>query len=289
MRAEIEVLRPGLFSTIQDEGRFGFLGFGVPMSGPMDIYAARLGNMILGNSINDPVLEITLTGPTLKFMGDTNIVITGGNLSPYINGAEIKNGRIYNLKAGDTLTFGKRILGSRTYLAIRGGFKCEKVLESYSWYEGLTSSFRLEHGMKLYFEPELHIGVQATSGVRFNEHYLSEVEVPVYAGPEFHLLPSQFQKELCGMNFTVDPASNRMAVQFKEKFENTLEPIITRPVLPGTVQLTPSGRIIVLMRDCQTTGGYPRVLQVSEKGMNILAQKFTGDQVSFALVMGDIL
>lgn len=280
--AEIEVHQPGLFSTIQDGGRFGFLNFGVPLSGPMDIYAARFGNLILNNSPDATVLEITQSGPALKFQGPANIAITGGDLSPQINGTDITNGRIYKLKAGDTLSFGKRIQGSRSYIAIQGGFKSEKVLESCSWYEGLTTHFRLEKGMKLYFEPELQKVVATSSAVRFNNNYLSEFKIPVFAGPEFHLLPVSQQEGLCAKIFSVDSASNRMALQLKEKFENSLQPIITGPVIPGTVQLTPSGKIIILMRDCQTTGGYPRILQVSEEGLNILAQRITGDQVKLS-------
>jgi len=72
-----------------------------------------------------------------------------------------------------------------------------------------------------------------------------------------------------------------MAYQLNERIENNLKPIITSLVLPGTVQLTPSGQLIVLMRDCQTTGGYPRVLQLCEKSISILSQKFTGNTIHF--------
>ena len=75
-----------------------------------------------------------------------------------------------------------------------------------------------------------------------------------------------------------------MAYQLQESLENSLEPILTSGVLPGTVQLTPSGKLIILMRDCQTTGGYPRVLQLKESAINILAQKYTGQQIRFKLV-----
>ncbi len=288
MRAEIEVLQPGLFSTIQDEGRIGFLNFGVPMSGPMDIYAARFGNLILNNSPDAPVLEITQTGPALKFLAPANIVITGGNFSPRINSYDIKNDRIFPLKTGDILSFGKRKFGLRAYLSIQGGFKSERILGSCSWYEGLTSQYRLSRGMKLYFESGLQKEITTSSAVRFNLKYFSKDQVQVSAGPEFLSLPPHLQKELCRMIFTVDPANNRMAIQLKEKFQNTLKPIITGPVIPGTVQLTPSGKVIVLMRDCQTTGGYPRVLQVDEEGLNILSQKITGEKVQFELIASSI-
>lgn len=283
MTGEIEVLKPGLFSTIQDGGRFGFLEFGVPISGPMDFYASRFGNLILNNSQDAAVLEITQSGPALKFMGSANIAITGGNLSPQINGYEIKNGRVYSLINGDILSFGNRVLGCRSYIAVQGGFEGEKVLDSYSWYDGITPHFRLEKGMKLHFKSEKQRVFKPTSGIKFNNYYLSDLNVPVFTGPEFHLLPYELQEELCRKTFSVNVASNRMGIQLNELLENKLQPIITGPVIPGTVQLTPSGKIIILMRDCQTTGGYPRVLQLSREGMDILAQKFTGDEVRFAL------
>src|SRR5690606_38995416 len=121
----------------------------------------------------------------------------------------------------------------------------------------------------------------STSAVSFRDDYLFATKIPVYPGPEFHRLSSSLQKQLCSNVYSVDPTSNRMAIQFRENIENNLQPIITGPVIPGTVQLTPSGKLIVLMRDCQTTGGYPRVLQVSESGLNILAQKIAGDSIEF--------
>ena len=87
----------------------------------------------------------------------------------------------------------------------------------------------------------------------------------------------------CSKSFTISKENNRMAYQLEETLENDLKPIITSLVMPGTVQLTPSGKLIALMRDCQTTGGYPRVLQFSEKSICILSQKSTGNKVKFRL------
>ena len=284
MMGEIEVLQPGLFSTIQDLGRFGFREYGVPLSGSMDSYASRLANLILHNSPGDPVLEITQIGPKLKFLAPANIVITGAEFSAGVGNRKVKNNRIQNVLAGEVLTFGERKSGSRAYLAIKGGFQCEEILGSCSWYDGLTTHCRLEKGIRLRFISCSKIEPIGTSVVAFRENYLFDTSVPVFPGPEFTKLPQEFQKQLCEKTFSIDPMSNRMAIQLKEDIGNDLDPIITGPVIPGTVQLTPSGKLIVLMRDCQTTGGYPRVLQVSEKGLNILAQKITGDNLEFELL-----
>src|SRR5680860_1641904 len=93
MKAEIEVLQPGLFSSIQDVGRNRFLKYGVPMSGVMDLYAAKMANLILQNKPDSAVLEITQMGPKLKFSDPVKIAIFGASLSPKINNLKIENNK----------------------------------------------------------------------------------------------------------------------------------------------------------------------------------------------------
>jgi len=284
MKAEIEVLQTGLFSTIQDPGRNGFLKYGVPMSGVMDFYAAKMANLILRNTPNSAVLEITQMGPKLKFSDPVKISICGALLSPKINNFKIENNRVYKIEAGDELSFGKRQLGCRAYLAISGGFKTERVLKSRSWFEGITDNFKLVKDLKLPYESLNESKIETNASIKFTSEYLMTSEIEVFPGPEFDLLTESEQEILRSRNFSIDKNNNRMAIQLKEIMGNMLKPIITGPVLPGTVQLTPSGKLIVLMRDCQTTGGYPRVMQLSETGMNKIAQKIIGDSVSFAFL-----
>ena len=284
MKAEIEVLQPGLFSTIQDPGRNGFLKYGVPMSGVMDLYAAQMANLILRNSPNSAVLEITQMGPKLKFSDPAKISICGALLSPKINNFKIGNNRVYKIEAGDELSFGKRQLGCRAYLAISGGFKTEKILKSRSWFEGITDNFKLNKNMKLPYESTNESKIETNASIKFTSEYLVTSEIGVFPGPEFYLLTEGEQEILRSRNFSIDKNNNRMAIQLQEIMGNTLKPIITGPVLPGSVQLTPSGKLIVLMRDCQITGGYPRVMQLSETGMNKIAQKIMGDSLRFAFL-----
>lgn len=281
MKAEIEVLQPGLFSTIQDPGRYGFLKYGVPMSGVMDIYAGKMANLILRNQPDSAMLEITQMGPKLRFSHPVKIAICGALLSPKINKVPIENNRVYKIEAGDELSFGKRELGCRTYLGISGGFKTEKVLRSRSWYEGVTDNFKLVKGLRLPYESTNESKIETNASIKFTSEYLESSEIEVFPGPEFDLLSESEREILRSSNFSIDKNNNRMAIQLQEILENNLQPIITGPVLPGTVQLTPSGKLIVLMRDCQTTGGYPRVMQLSETGMNRIAQKIIGDSISF--------
>ncbi|MGM0392261.1 MAG: biotin-dependent carboxyltransferase family protein [Bacteroidota bacterium] len=283
MKAEIEVLQPGLFSTIQDLGRYGFLKYGVPLSGTMDTYAVKMGNLILNNPVNSAVLEITQMGPKLKFNATAKIVITGADLSPEINKIPIDNNTIYFINHGDVLSFGKRKSGCRAYLSINGGFKTSESLGSKSWYEGISDFSKLTTGMKLAFENTSFSYSDTNAGVKINSEYLNQKELHVFPGPEYSLLNVNEKKILAVTEFSVDQKNNRMAIQLHEEIKNNLDPIITGPVIPGTVQLTPSGNLIILMRDCQTTGGYPRIFQLSDQAMNILAQKVLGDKILFKL------
>lgn len=289
MEAEIQVLEPGLYSTIQDKGRFHFMKYGVPMSGPMDKIASKIANLILNNSSNAAVMEITQTGPVLKFSNHTQIAVSGADLSAEINGNSILNNKAYRIFPGDILRFGKRKYGCRSYLAVSGGFQTETFLASRSWYEGITDHYKLEKGLKLKYLIREETFLRTNSALKIDRQHLIQQEISVFPGPEFNLLSGPQQKFLSSSLFAVDRNNNRMAIQLQGLLENEMDPIITSPVLPGTVQLTPSGRLIILMRDCQTTGGYPRVLQVSEEGQNILAQKVIGDKISFNIKQVPVL
>ncbi|MCP9199799.1 biotin-dependent carboxyltransferase family protein [Gramella sp. GC03-9] len=280
MKAEMEVLQPGLFSSIQDLGRFGFQKYGVPQSGVMDRYAMRIGNLLLGNLQEASVMEMTFQGPQLKFNSPTRICITGADLSPQLNNEPVENFEPIQVKEGDELKFGRRKRGFRSYLAIEGGFDTGEVMGSQSWYEGITSEFRLKKGMRLAYSAEQVSEIDTHSSIRIDMDYLEDGEIEVYPGPEFELLPQTHRTRLFNADFGIEDSSNRMAVQLKETLQNELEPITTGPVLPGTIQLTPSGKMIILMRDCQTTGGYPRILQLSETGIQALAQKMPGERIS---------
>lgn len=281
MGDEIEVLQPGLFSTIQDRGRFGFLKFGVPLSGSMDSYAATMANLFLRNQPDTAVMEITQSGPKLLFHCAAKIVICGGDFSPKINNQDFSNNIPREINPGEILSFGGRRSGCRAYVGIAQGFGTGTVMGSRSWYEGITEHHKLEKGMQLKIHPSGELSGSTNAALKFKSGYITNSEIPVFPGPEFHYLKEQQKDILFSSQFSVSKNNNRMGIQLEEVLENNLPPILTGPVLPGTVQLTPSGKMIVLMRDCQTTGGYPRILQLKEEGINTLAQKTMGDKVQF--------
>ena len=152
-------------------------------------------------------------------------------------------------------------------------------------YPGITKSFRLDKGMALPVKNSLiDKNLSTYASVKEDTTSFDDERLEVYKGPEYDSLNASQKKQLETKRYTIAKENSRMAYQLEETLANDLEPIITSLVLPGTVQLTPSGKLIVLMRDCQITGGYPRVLQLSESAINRLSQKFTGSTLQFDLI-----
>lgn len=280
----VEVIKTGLFDTIQDMGRIGFQEFGVPISGVMDCFSAALANSILGNEPNAAVIESTAVGPKLKFHKNTVVCITGAAMNPKLNGSVVKNNSPISVISGDILEFGTLVYGFRTYISILGGFQTETIMQSRSMYANMTSNFRLQKNDVLPILDATRKGGTALSSVKINQNHFDTKLLEVYKGPEFDSLDAKQQALICNQEFSISTDSNRMAYQFDERIENQLTPIITSLVLPGTVQLTPSGELMVLMRDAQTTGGYPRMLQLSEAGINLLSQKCINEVISFKVI-----
>ena len=277
----IKVLAPGLFTTVQDTGRFGYRNKGVPVSGAMDSFSAILANRLLNNDDGAALLEITMTGPELEFTAPTHIVITGARIRPAINQTLIPNNRVIRIHPGDVLSFGKPERGIRAYMAIKGGFGTPVVLKSRSLYFPVTAYDHLKKGQELGHEA-FEGTVDELIEIKVNNDFLFGSSIPVYPGPEYDMLNAE-EKEMLGRGFSVSTLNNRMAYQLEEQLPPNDYGIITSGTLPGTVQLTPSGRLIVLMKDCQTTGGYPRILQLSEQGICALAQKKYGDRIVFTM------
>jgi biotin-dependent carboxylase-like uncharacterized protein len=279
----IEVLSGGLYTSIQDLGRYGFRRNGVPLSGAMDSYSARLANRLVGNSKQEAVMEITHIGPVLHFKSKTEIAITGAGFTPTLNNFEVVLNKRTFVPENSILKFGLPDYGLRSYLSVSGGFNSEKKLGSYSQYYGITQKETIEKGDLLNLSPSEGIPIKNTASVKVSRRHFSSDSIEVFAGPDYHLLPTKIQKEILETKMTVSSESNRMAYILKGWEGFSAQEIITAPVRPGTVQLTPSGQCLVLMRDAQTTGGYPRILQLSEKAINMLAQKQTGTQIAFKL------
>ncbi len=284
MIGKVKIIKPGFFSTIQDEGRFGFAKFGVPRSGAMDQTSFNFANSLLGNNKNDTCIEWAFQPPVLQFSEPTSISVTGAETDCFLNGESIKMYHQIKVEKGGVLTMNFCKTNVYGYVGIKDGFQTPKVLSSRSFYKEITPQFLLKENDKIEYKSSQSFYDQF-SNLSVPSFINDENELLVFKGPEFDQLSEKQKLALFTSRYTVSNMANRMAIQLEEGLPNDIQPILTSPVLPGTVQLTPSGNIIVLMRDCQTTGGYPRILQLSEKSIDHIAQKRANGQFSFQLIV----
>jgi len=275
----IKFISKGLYTTIQDDGRFGYRNIGVPSSGYMDRESAQTANLIIDNPVNNPVIEATLIGPTIKFEKSTFICITGSDFNPMLNESRISLYTPVKVNKGDILKINNSSFGSRCYISIKGGIKVDKVLGSKSYYPQISDSSIIEKGDEFKFETNN----SEPNYKLINQKFELNKNLKVFKGPEFNSLNKGSINKIIDQEFSIG-INNRMAYNLKEKIQAGTTSIISSPVIPGTVQLTPSGQMIILHRDCQTTGGYPRILQLDEKSLNNLAQLRIGDKIKFEIV-----
>ena len=275
----IKVISKGLYTTIQDKGRFGYRNIGVPSSGYMDSESAETANLIINNPKDNPLIEATLIGPTLEFKKSAVICITGGEFSPTLNDIKISSYSAIEVNKGDILKINNSSIGSRCYISIQGTIISDTILGSKSFYHQITNSNIIEEGDIFLFKKNIRTLEQKHTHKKFE---LNKT-INVFRGPEFKCLSNESKKTLFNEEFSIG-INNRMAYNLLEKIQDGVNSIISSGVIPGTVQLTPSGNIIILHRDSQTTGGYPRILQLNEKSLNDLAQLRTGDNIRFKLL-----
>lgn len=279
----IKVLKAGFYASIQDRGRVGFASKGVPVSGVMDQYSSTMANSILNNAVNDALLEITFGGCELQFLTATIICISGADFSASINKKEVILNSKIQVRKNDILSFGKINYGVRTYLSVKGGFTSDIILGSRSFYPLIANDFIIRKNDLLPITTfNTDVESSHTSVKTIKSHFDSK-EINCFKGPEFELLNRHQQKKIVEELFTISNDNNRMGYRLTETIQNNLPSILTSAVLPGTVQLTPSGKLIILMKDCQVTGGYPRILQLTENALHKLAQKTTNQLLFFSL------
>ena len=275
----IKVIQPGLFTTIQDGGRHGYRNIGIPTSGFMDQESAWAANKIVDNDREESLIEITLKGPTLLFNKNCTISITGGDFNPLINDIPIKMYESININLGDTLKINNTKNGARSYLAISGGINVKSIFGSKSFLSNISESYYLRKGDEIKISDNSNNKILKKNKLKFKLNRSMEV----FKGPEFDLLSIKVKNMLFKNKFTIR-TNSRMAYNLEEKVQTGIKSIISSPVLPGSVQLTPSGKMIILHRDCQTTGGYPRILQLSRNSLNNLSQLKSGEKIELKLI-----
>jgi len=268
--AEIKILRSGFYTTLQSVPDFSKYHFGVPAGGAMDLLATAGANLLVGNDAKCFIFETTLAGVELEFNFDAVVAVTGAICEVKIGATTHSMNSVLQVPAGSTLIIGKCESGFRTYVAISGEF----VLSETS----LKPAIFKNQILKFIPDEKKNIPGNNWKPMVYNN------KIPVTKGPEFDWMSESTLASLFGKPLVVGKNSGRMAcfldeVDIAEKFDE----LISSAVLPGTIQLTPGGTPIVLMRDCQTTGGYPRIGVVTEEGMNQLAQVRPGERVVLAI------
>lgn len=277
-----KILSSGPGTSIRDLGRFGLASYGVPNSGPADLFAFSWNNLILNNKQGAAQLEIMQPGFKIQFLAPTLISLAGARAEIKLNAQRIKSHGIHEINFGDYLEIGKFELGAIIYLGIRDGFQSEKVLQSRNQYPGITKRHFVKKSDEIpYFTNQEIPFYPKSSTVKWKTDYLHHETIRVYPGPEWNQLTKIQQRTLLTQPFHISEMKNSMAVQLEELIPNTLMQMASAPVFPGTVQLTPGGKLLCLLRDSQVTGGYPRIFQIHEDDLGILAQKKTRMCIKF--------
>ncbi|MEB2774108.1 biotin-dependent carboxyltransferase family protein [Algoriphagus sp. D3-2-R+10] len=279
----LKILKSGPGTSIQDGGRIGFAQYGVPLSGAIDVRSFMWANHLLKNKDSDAVLEVCQPGLSIIFNSPTLICLAGAIAAIKFNGEVISSYGILEIRENDQLEIGAFHQGSVLYLGIKDGFQSEKIMDSRSWYAGITTSESVKKGDQVPYFTTQELPENTASKVKWEFNWTEKNAIEVYPGPEWELLDEVSQERIESMEFTISDLKNRMAIQLAELLPNSISEMATAPVFLGTVQLTSGGKLIILMKDAQVTGGYPRILQISQEWHSILAQKKPLQKISFQL------
>jgi len=282
------VVKPGLLSTIQDQGRPGWLAFGMPLAGAMDPEAYALANLLAGNAPGAAAIEMTLLGGTFRFEEDAYVGIAGADMQAALDGAAVASGSAFPVPRGGVLAFSSAVEGCRAYLAVRGGLDVPPFLGSRSTYvRGAVGGL---HGRPLAAGDGVPVGPAGPAPparalrARDVPRHGREVTLRVLLGPQDDRFAPVGLAAFLGSPYTVTNRNDRMAYQLEGPCIRHLHgpDIVSDALLPGAVQVPGSGMPIVMMADAQTVGGYAKIAAVIGADLPRLAQARRGDTVRFA-------
>jgi len=286
----LTVIRPGMLTTVQDLGRWGFQANGVPVAGPMDEYSHVLANRIVGNLPTAAALEVTLIGPELQANAELTCAVAGATFALAAGDVAVPMHAVFTLRPGERLRFGARSAGARATLAVRGGIDVPPVFESRA--TSLISSMGPFGGRALKAGDVLPIA-NVTTLVTPGPGGPATVPLPlptggtrlrVVAGPQERLFTPLAYKTLFESRYLVTPSSNRMGYRLEgPRLEHAGRADILSDATPlGSIQVPASGQPILLMADRQTTGGYPKIGVVITADLPLAGQLAPGDWIEFA-------
>ncbi|MBM7649827.1 biotin-dependent carboxylase-like uncharacterized protein [Bacillus ectoiniformans] len=301
----IKVIKPGLQTTVQDNGRNGYYALGMPPSGAMDKYSFRSANLLVGNKEEAAVLEATYIGPELEFQTNTTIAITGGTFPAKVNGETVPLWQPISVSKGDVLAFDFVKEGARVYIAVSGGIEVPIKMGSRSTYTlcgiGGFNGRALKEGDVLEIgnmtRSSVNHGIQIPEELRpaFSKTY----EIRVVIGLCSYRLTEESKQKFLSIDWTVTPDANRVGYRFKGEpldFVPREQPFgagsnpsnVTDLGYPiGSIQVPAGIEPIALLHDAVTGGGYATIATIISADLNVMGQIKSNEKVRFVSVSLD--
>jgi len=283
-----QILNPGILTTVQDAGRIGYSSIGVTHAGAMDEFAFHWVNRLLDNSYGTNALEVLIGGLKLKSIGTACFSICGTDAEVKVNDVAINLWSTHRLEDGDTLEIGMAKNGMRLYLGVKGGFDVASEYGSHSVCikEGiggkpLTANSILPH----HCNNLLHCNrVHHMSLPKYND----ELMLRIVSGYQWNSFSKKERDKFFAGTYNVTPQNDRMGFRLSgEKITPNAEGIISEPIAYGSIQIPPHGEPIILLKERQTIGGYPKIGSVIPVDCFRLAQAKPGTKITFSLVSLD--
>lgn len=286
----IEVLRPGLLTTVQDRGRFGYQKFGVPVSGAVDEVALRVANALVGNPQDAAVLEATALGPQLRFLADGVVALTGAEIEADLDGKPVPWYKSFRVRARQLLDIRTCTRGLRAYLAIAGGIDVPVLLGSRS--TCLVAGFGGFRGRPLAAGDRLAVGPPPRDlrgrevAEAWRPRHGSPVRLRVVMGPQDDAFTEAGRRTFLESEYRVSPHADRMGYRLDGPViaHEASADILSDWIPLGAVQVPGDGKPIILLADRQTTGGYAKIATVVKPDIGLVAQLRPGDALAFRAV-----
>jgi len=293
----LRIIKAGVADTIQDIGRYGWQYLGINPTGAMDRHAATIANILAGNEQTTPVIEMHFPASTFLFQYPALIALAGADFSATLNGDVITSQQPVIVNKNCILQFHEPKKGARAYLAINGGFEIPKWLNSYSTHLKARAGGYVGRSLQKDDEILLKEASVFSAKISGKEFFAlpwladsewgdtSADEVFFLPGNEWDWLTEESKESFMQQEFVITPNSDRMGYRLSSGLLNSkvTEELVSSAVCYGTVQLLPDGRLILLMADHQTTGGYPKVAHVITAHHSKLAQMRPGEKIRFRL------
>lgn len=285
-----EVIDPGPLTLIQDAGRVGYQHLGVGTGGPMDEHAFDWANWLLGNARGAAALEITYGMVTLEAKADMSVALTGADLGASLNGRPLQPWQTHGLRCGDRLAFAAPVSGLRAYIALPGGIKAPPRLGSVATVTREKLGGPDGNGRRLQKGDRLEPCADGPAAQRTFPHwarldYADPLRLGVIPGYQYERFSAVERMKFFSGTYQVSTNIDRMGYRLQgEPINSGSSGIISEGIALGAVQIPADGQPIILLRDRQTIGGYPKIGCVFSLDLARLAQRKSGDRVEFTLL-----